>query len=81
MRTVTEIWNEYAKVLPHNVGPVQARETKRAFLSGMLAFDAAMNELETLPDGQDIEALNRIKQDLMYELLKFIREDFPGEVN
>lgn len=81
MRSVAEIWNEYAKVLPSNVGSVQARETKRAFLSGMMAFDAAMNKLATLPDGQDVEALEWIKRDLMNELLTFIREDFPGGVH
>lgn len=78
MKTVADIWNAYAKVLPSNAGSIQTRETKRAFLSGMLALDFAMNELGTLPEEQAVRELEQTKIDLMDELLKLIREDFPG---
>ena len=80
MKTVIEIWNEYARILPVTCSQTQMRETKRAFLSGMFALDTALNEVSSLPEDESVEALDRIKRGIMLELLVMVREDWPGSI-
>lgn len=56
MKTIEQMWKDYAKAMPDTASEIQVRETRRAFYSAIRMFSHDMMSLdENMPDDQASE--------------------------
>lgn len=81
MQTAEQCWAGYRRLLPADASPVQLAETKRAFMAGMLEHDRLLSEIANLPDGDDMDALAVVSQELLDIAVIFVIEGNRGPTN
>jgi hypothetical protein len=74
MKTAIDTWNDYAKILPRDASSTQVRETKMAFLSGMLSLIALLSQIANLSEDEGAKTIEDTHESIICEILKTMRE-------
>ena len=74
MKTAIDTWNDYAKILPRDASSTQVRETKMAFLSGMLSMIGLLWQIADLSEDEGVKTLQDTRESIICEILKTMRE-------